>query len=543
MNKKHLLALAMLAGVGTSALAEKHYLVKDGVLAEGVTLLDAGEDDYISEGKSPDGAAALLLTHVKQWSDARMYTEKAVNLNTHSKLVIDYYFDELSMGNYTGKYPAIMFSFGTDTIGGKYTRDDASHTVASIDAKFKHMGKEGKLVSDTAFIYSHPDKADKNRFFSLSYDRDIEANDNVLYIKNIYLLEEKRPTFAENFDPAGSFVYSDVDKGEKYVISKGETSLRVDATTSKFVGVKNEACKGGVALSVLDPDGNAFEESRYGKKDVATFYAPLKRRWEKFGSDVNTGSSDDKDQPIFTEPITVVPGAFYDTEIYHSLYVAKELAALNGSYAFKSLPIGKEKGKEATDLKVSFLAKWSVVDGEDIESGEDKTLPVFIKFDNSDELFSVCENGEMTASWTMYEGSVAIPSGATSFDIVMSPNANYSYNIDNLQVDEIGGCNYVFATEEGSGLDEGDRIVEAAIGTHVASIASNDANASAYFDGDNFIVKADEEIASISIIDMAGKTASVNGGEFNVSGFNKGIYVFVAKTVNGVSISGKIIIE
>ena len=537
MNKKHLLALAMLAGVGTSALAEKHYLVKDGVLAEGVTLLDAGEDDYISEGKSPDGAAALLLTHVKQWSDARMYTEKAVNLNTHSKLVIDYYFDELSMGNYTGKYPAIMFSFGTDTIGGKYTRDDASHTVASIDAKFKHMGKEGKLVSDTAFIYARPDKAATNRFFSLSYDRDIEANDNVLYIKNIYLLEEERPTFAENFDPAGSFVYSDVDKGEKYVISKGETSLRVDATTGKFVGVKNEACTGGVALSVLDPDGKAFEESRYGKKDVATFYAPLKRRWEKFGSDVNTGSSDDKDQPIFTEPITVVPGAFYDTEIYHSLFVAKELAALNGSYAFKSLPIGEK----ATDLKVSFLAKWSVVDGEDIESGEDKTLPVFIKFDNSDELFTVCENGEMTASWTMYEGSVAIPSGATSFDIVMSPNANYSYNIDNLHVDD--KMNY-FKTGAGEGLDAGDLVVSGtALRTHVASIASDDANASAYFDGDNFIVKADEEIASISIIDMAGKTASVNGGEFNVSGFNKGIYVFVAKTVNGVSISGKIIIE
>ena len=163
------------------------------------------------------------------------------------------------------------------------------------------------------------------------------------------------------------------------------------------------------------------------------------------------------------------------------------------------------------------------------------------KFDNSDELFTVCENGEMTASWTMYEGSVAIPSGTTSFDIVMSPNANYSYNIDNLHVDD--KMNY-FKTGAGEGLDAGDLVVSGtALRTHVASIASDDANASAYFDGDNFIVKADEEIASISIIDMAGKTASVNGGEFNVSGFNKGIYVFVAKTVNGASISGKIIIE
>ena len=122
----------------------------------------------------------------------------------------------------------------------------------------------------------------------------------------------------------------------------------------------------------------------------------------------------------------------------------------------------------------------------------------------------------------------------------MSPNANYSYNIDNLHVDD--KKNY-FTTGAGEGLDADDLVVS---GTnprgHVASIA-DDANASAYFDGDNFIVKADEEIASISIIDMAGKTASVNGGEFNVSGFNKGIYVFVAKTVNGVSISGKIIIE
>lgn len=544
MKRKKLLALAMLAGISMGSFAENHYLVKDGAFVEGVSQLDPGEDDFLSEGKSPAGDAAILLTHVKKWSDARLYTEKDVNLATHSKLVIEYYFDKLSLENYPAKYPAITVGFGTDTIGGLFTRDAAAHTVTGIDVKFKHIGKEGQLVKDTAFIYCRPDKLEGNKFFTISYDRDIEPNDNVLYIKNIYLLDEKAPFFAENFE-ANAPTYQDEENAERYVISNGEVSLQADYSNGfagDILALKNSFFKSGFALSSIDPDGKAFEEGTFGITYNSLFNAPLRRRWEPFGSDVNTGTLDDADQPVYTDPITVAPGAFYDTEIYHSLSVSKNVATVNGSFGFLNIPLN-EVAEENSSLKVSFLAKWSAIKDEDLTAEADKTFPVFIKFDNGDKV-KVSEE-DMTGTWTIYEGDVAIPSGVKSFDIIFSPNTNYSYNIDNLQI-ALDKQPYTFTIGKGEGIDAGDDVVTGVTTepfSHVASIASDDANASAYFDGDNFIVKADEEIASISIIDMAGKTASVNGGEFNVSGFNKGIYVFVAKTVNGVSISGKIIIE
>jgi hypothetical protein len=317
----------------------------------------------------------------------------------------------------------------------------------------------------------------------------------------------RKPFYAENFQCDGATAWTEAHAAfENYILdTKGGTNEI--SLTSAATKKQNLAWKGCLALT-SDNEGTK-KQSHCG----------LFRSFEANGVD---GSL-----------------KYYDTEILHALAMPK--ANVSSSYIW-DIPVENIAGK---DITIDFISKWKAnetAEGLTAETEDAlRKLPVYVIFDGKmNEAIDL--DYLINGMWSAYSKTITIPAGTKSMAIKFAPNDNFSYLIDNLFLTVEEDTPYIFNKFVNTTLDATDVRPEE-VDTHVASIASDDANASAYFDGDNFIVKADEEIASISIIDMAGKTASVNGGEFNVSGFNKGIYVFVAKTVNGVSISGKIIIE
>ncbi|MEE0996351.1 MAG: T9SS type A sorting domain-containing protein [Paludibacteraceae bacterium] len=558
MNKKSLLAWSLLTcmGISGASAADQLFLIKDGKLQEGVVALEATEDapDYFTEGvKAPDGSECVSLTHLKTWTEAKLYIEEGVNLGETHTLIIDYCFKALEQGNYSGKHPVLGWGFVPDTTENRYTKTNCSGWNC-FDVKFKHYGKENTWVSDTSLVYlksAELGKGNAHKLLLIGFNRENEAmtneDANVLYIKNLRLVANKntaegnvaRPFFVENFEYESLPTYSDGQDVVRYLVAKGEKSLILKSGSAS--GVANQKMTGCFALSAIDPEGVAISVDNWGDEVFdGDFNTSLKRLWETFGSELNSGSyvegteNSTAPTPDFTKPFSIAPGAFYDTELFHSLLVKKELAG-KGYYGFLDIPVGKlvkERGEKK--FSVSFVAKTtsSIAEGSNVE------VPVYIKFDDNSEILVTTES--LFPAWKEYTAEIDVPEGASTMSILFKPNADYNYYVDNVTV--AASQSYYPKGVDGSGLDAKDKIV-VEFDVHTASIEANAANASAYFDGDNFIVKADEEIASISIIDMAGKTASVNGGEFNVSGFNKGIYVFVAKTVNGASISGKIIIE
>lgn len=550
MKRKHLLAWAMLSSIGFGSVnaADQFYLIKDGVLQEGVVAIepnDAAPDFFSTKQKAPDGSECVTLTHVKEYTEAKMYIEEGVNLLQTHTLIIDYCFEALAEGNYGGKWPVIQYGFATDTTDNRYGKD-ACPGWGAFDVKFKHYGKENQWVSDTALVYARPDQLDEvHKLFVFAFNRENNMasteESNVLYIKNLRLVANEetsgenipRPFFAENFEPVGLAQTSSASTSDRYLKFKDENEKRLYKD-----GYSNKTFMGGFALTTIDPNGAVISiDPDWGDEILdGTCRADFKRLWETFGSELNSGSlveGAENPTPDFSKPFSITPGAYYDTELFHTLFVPQKFGENGVHTGFLNIPL-KGNPDISGEISVSFLAKTT----SSITEGSNTEIPVFIKFNNSDEIKVTSD--VLAPAWTKCNGKVSIPAGAETMDILFRSNPEYDYNIDNIA---ITANEYYFAkTVEGSGIDKGDFIcIE--FNANVASIESENANASAYFDGDNFIVKADEEIASISIIDMAGKTASVNGGEFNVSGFNKGIYVFVAKTVNGVSISGKIIIE
>lgn len=526
MKKRNLLtmALASLTLSSVSAAEAEFPIIKDGKLADGIEVIehvDAG-DKIEFDKECPAGGAAALYTTEAVYSNVRFYAkEKPLNLDETWIVEVEYYYDEKNDdGNYNipdvyydEKWNLLTFGIAEDTLGGVY----GPQVETDIDAKFEGQvfrGNAGKVCKDSAYIFSRPDKFTKGaRLLTFSFCDQMKAGGDQtrgqqLYIKNLRVVSNgHKPFYAEKFSYSGLEAWTEsFSKIENYIVDEKDGTYKVALATSGTKQI-NANWVGGIALT----SGNS------GSKVQS--HCGVARSYEDNGTDASL--------------------KYYDSEILHALAVAK--ANVSSSYIW-GIPVEEIAGK---DITIDFISKWKAKEKEEGFTAETedalRKLPVYVIFDEKiDEAIDL--DYLINGMWSAYSKTITIPAGTKTMSIKFAPNDNFSYLIDNLFLTVADGS-YKLDNFAEDALDPTDVVPNNLVLIHVASIASDDANASAYFDGDNFIVKADEEIASISIIDMAGKTASVNGGEFNVSGFNKGIYVFVAKTVNGVSISGKIIIE
>jgi hypothetical protein len=526
MKKRNLLSMALASLALTSASAAEYSIIKDGELAEGIELIaHEGAGDKIEFGKEcPGGGTAALYTTEVTYSNVRFYAkDKALDLDNTWVVEVEYYYDEFNEdGNpnvpddyLSEKWTLLSFGIAEDTVGGVFS----PQVETKLDAKFEgttFRGNMGKVNKDSAYIFTRADKFTNGaKFFTFSFcdqmkDSKAPVRGQQLYIKNLKVVSDGyKPFYAENFVFSGAQIWNNYTYVEKYYINN-ETLEFEELNTDG--GKKNANWVGCIAMS---SDAIDF--------DLAS--VNLRRLWEPNGTDASL--------------------KYYDPELTLALNVLK--ANPNSTY-INNIPVEAIAGK---DITIDFLSKWQA-DAKDETMDEEtdpalRALPISVIFDGkvTEAISAVAEGALIEGQWTAYSHKVTIPQGTKVMTIKFASNENFSYCVDNLFLTVADGSyklsNFAEDAQDPTDVVPG-AIEKVVLEDHVASIA-NDANASAYFDGDNFIVKADEEIASISIIDMAGKTASVNGGEFNVSGFNKGIYVFVAKTVNGASISGKIIIE
>lgn len=524
------MALASLAL--SSASATSFDLIKDGKFVDGVKFCKTASTDVLEEGEIEGVGSVVTYTRGdKDYQQVNIYSENELNLSKNWIWEIEYYYEKGNIPDayFESKWSAINLGIGRDTsyvkqvmIKGQLkdsTFNFIPEVTTPIDGKFDgqtFQGNAGRINKNSAYIFSRQDMevSTSAKYFSIAFCSQAGGESNVgvqLHIKNLRIVSNgNKPFYAENFSYSGLDAWVDNGLVEKYYLNPADLSF--DELNPESSAQANTKWAGSLALAV---DKVKFDE---------TCQTAVLRLWEANGTDAS--------------------GIYYDSELLHGLNIKK--GNVNNTYIW-NIPVTREYVKDHK-ISINFLGKWQAsAKGEVMTAETDEALrelPIFVIFDNdlSSAVPAVAEGSLINGMWTAYEHEITIPAGTKNMSIQFKSNPNFSYCIDNFFLTS-NDSTYVFSEYSEDPYDKKD-VRPTIITAHVGSIASADANnATAYFDGDNFIVKADEEIASISIIDMAGKTASVNGGEFNVSGFNKGIYVFVAKTVNGASISGKIIIE
>jgi hypothetical protein len=157
MKVKSLLSLAFLAGLGlNSANAAEQYIIKDGVVADGIEVLKyatAAAGDAVESGATaPDGTTAAKITHQVMYNDVRFYSKAGIDLTKNWNLVIEFYYKGGTMhdtiaGN---KWAALNMGLVDDTTGGKYGLDimlSSSLTVISSTKTQLISGTQSQCTS------------------------------------------------------------------------------------------------------------------------------------------------------------------------------------------------------------------------------------------------------------------------------------------------------------------------------------------------------------------------------------------------------------
>ena len=139
-----------MAGLGlNSANAAEQYIIKDGVVADGIEVLKyatAADGDAVESGATaPDGTTAAKITHQVMYNDVRFYSKAGIDLTKNWNLVIEFYYKGGTMhdtiaGN---KWAALNMGLVDDTTGGKYGLDKA---FVKFDRDIKY---KTQLISGT----------------------------------------------------------------------------------------------------------------------------------------------------------------------------------------------------------------------------------------------------------------------------------------------------------------------------------------------------------------------------------------------------------
>ena len=528
MKVKSLLSVVLLAGFGFGTTsAEVQYLVKDGALMKGVSILkyDAKTtgDTIAFDKTAPDGSPTALLTHRNTFKDVRFYVNDGIDLTKTWNIVVEYYFEkgqvsDLLKGQH--KWPGLNVGFVEDTVGGNYTNKKEFSNV-TFDVKFKRQADMWN--ADTAFVYSAP-MNQSAKMLSFGWQRQVPATKDsslVVYIKSIKLIGNgNKPFFAEDFEHT-DLEYDEVKAGVPlFQIKKGEVSAYSGSTLGNCT-----------AMTSYIPVYIEKNKSLY--TDVSA-----RRLYENMGTD---------------------GGGFYDCEILHCLEIMnsnvndpEEAHAHRDGKTFFFIPTdGLSKVKK---FNVSFIEKWDAkmdYEGLTASTGKDSlSLPFSYAFVDQPAdgvtatLTPFIDTLKIAGQWTAFKsGDVAMDNSKKYLALVLEPNPYFSYVIDNIQLTAVGDGDGLSLA--GATADVTNGVSTYAMGaTPAASVETvlSDAKLSIYPNPSADVVTVNNEgVQSVVVYGLDGAVkASANGNAINVSNLAKGIYIVKAYTAEGV-IAGSII--
>ena len=531
MKVKSLLSLAFLAGLGlNSANAAEQYIIKDGVVADGIEVLKyatAADGDAVESGATaPDGTTAAKITHQVMYNDVRFYSKAGIDLTKNWNLVIEFYYKGGTMhdtiaGN---KWAALNMGLVDDTTGGKYGLDKA---FVKFDRDIKYKNPADKWNTESMYIYA-PAGTQVAHMMTFGWQRlvAVPAGDDTraVYIKNMkFVGEGNKPFFAENFNNLGA-VYSDASNMERFSMN--------DATKAITV-YKSKSCT-DVNTQMASSLPIYCERTLVSKQHVTA-----QRLWETLGTD---GS------------------AYYDCEQLQSLQILNSTLRDGNTYFF--IPTaGLENIKE---FNCSFLSKWCATMAEGLTAKTDKdslSLPIAYEFvDAPADAFTAtptlfCDTFKIAGSWKAYKTpAVKMDASKKYLALVFETNPAFSYNVDDIQLTSTGtGDGQSFAgatvsTDPGAATTATDVIGVTAYTMTASQPAASvetvlsDAKLSIYPNPSADVVTVNNEgVQSVVVYGLDGAVkASANGNAINVSNLAKGIYIVKAYTAEGV-IAGSII--
>ncbi len=389
MKKINLLTLGVLSSVASiqAGIFDSEYsVIKDGKLAEGVTVVEYDpsiiiDPNTITEGvAAPDGSIAAQYNQVtqdgKNLPDVKLAFANPVDLSKNYILYIEYMIpgshaeDLICAAN----KPLFMFGFAADaeTLDAKGIND--INGAAYIDAKY---GVTDQWVKAYKYVFVNPSVTSLAGMI-LSYSREYTNGDLTEFplIKNLSFIQSEngvKPFYAENFRLSG----------DTWTEEPSISSSRKFKATDIAGGIKPEP--------ELEDDFNK----------VGLF---LFRAYEA-GSTMNQDGS-----------------GYIDGEHFHAMEVK---SAYTGNLLIKDIPLPAG----IQEIHSEMLIKMNPKDG-DLESAMVAPLPIKFAFNTGEEV-AMTEN-VLDGMWKKETATIAVPAGATSVTLKFGAIADASYLVDDI---------------------------------------------------------------------------------------------------------------
>lgn len=403
MKKLGLLFASALASVSAFAeldLTDAYWVIKDGKMTNNISYIPYDPEDLgkkvpdVLVDTTIDGEDVVAIKHLSMhFLDPRFQfdPENRLDLSTNYMLTFEYKIPnshaDTNLIN-EGNKPLFIFGYSQTEKSIKNKNCTKSEAYSMIDAKW---GVTGEWVKVNKYIFANPSVTTLEGMI-ISYAREYLAGDMKEFpcIKNLGFvkMKEGKPFYAENFDGygLGEFYYETLDISEPYPDGSNDE----DAVVIYNGGIKptftedyRKAHKRGVLIT-------AFRD---------------------FQKDINRDSDG---------------SGYMDDEILHALQIEANRDSItipgikipeNTDVIYSSMIIKKHKNEK----KLWKDSVYADVANEDV--------PILVKF-NTGELVDLTQDS-ITKIWTKMEGSVAVPAGATSFDLIFK-GAKVGYLVDNI---------------------------------------------------------------------------------------------------------------
>lgn len=444
MKKLLFSAVSLIASV--SAFAEYTYdnaywIIKDGKMTDNIVYWEYDEEDLgvkiPSEMKDTvvDGENVVVYKQISQdFLDVRLKFKEGnqPDLSSNYVLMLEYKIPASHTGTKIceGNKPLWMFGFATTESNLKAKNAPHAESYSFVDAKW---GVADEWVTTYKYIYANP-SISKLHGMNFTYAREYKLGDLTEhpYVKNMALisLKEGKPFYAENFD-----IYS---VGEFYL-------EKLDGS------IKKAQYNGGVKPVITDDCWDMCDMLSISPLTIFRDFLP--------------DSIKDQDG-----------SGYIDCEELHSLQVE----TFRDSIVFPGIkiPSGVDTIYSSMIIKKHKNEKnyWTDADPSEYSNAD---LPIILKFDTGD--YIDLANDTIKSIWTMFEGQVPVPAGATSFDLIFKAGLA-GYLADNIML-------------------SGNKITDA-----VFQHAANPFEVVAYVDENGDIVVLNGEL--VAVYNMAGKVAS-----------------------------------
>lgn len=502
MKKTGILFLAIACYIGGFA-NDTYYLIKDGLLQNGAYYEPSEDTPEFSEG---DGYATVK--HTVLYTPVKLVGMQGLHVGTKS-LIIEYAVDPRNLYGEEEAVdkvdPAIMINCVSDE-NSKFNLDaykiippdDASKpttvetymiSINYIDAKGKDCDKEWNKYE--GFTYARNDDEVKAVFVSYMHEYPhYPPTDGVLKIKNLYFKtnEEEHPIYSCQFDSPdtwSSLVMND------YIYRKHSRIDPADSTGETFVKDEN----GKFIYDTLDMRKQYFQDGLALTCDNCQLY-------------YETCYAEEKPIPGYVTKYPV-------SELRSSLSVREDSETLY----FKEIPLSDNVVK-AGKIKVSCIAKINptIEIDESKANANIKPMPIYLKFDNSEEAIEAFIDTAFQYVWSKTHGEIDVPKGAKNVTVEFRSRPNLNYLVDNFLISYDGTINNA-----------------------IKSINSDEETISIYPNPveNEIIFNSDEKIESVEIISLNGvvMTCKAENNHVNVSTLAPGEYIFIVNQ----NITGKFV--